>query len=204
MRYLLISILSILVTSFCSVATPAVKTPVKGKKTSTSKAKESFTSKTPLLSEKTKTVASEDFKQEFLSRINKLRAEGCNCGGDYMPPVGPLIWNDQLEIAALGHAQDMNRNKYFDHISKNGSKLKDRVFAVGYTYDGFKSFFIGENIALGQRSIREVMNGWIGSEGHCRNLMNPNFKEVGIALVNHYWVQDFGARNPFQKKKGWL
>ncbi|WP_207423598.1 CAP domain-containing protein [Desertivirga brevis] len=213
MRYFLISLLSILVTTSCSVAGPAVKTPVKAKTSPIRNAKTEDKRSSEILtgpkksnngSGKNRSIASEDFKQEFLSRINKLRAEGCNCGSEYMPPVAPLIWNDQLELAALGHAQDMNRNKYFDHVSKNGSKLKDRVFAVGYTYEGFKSFFIGENIALGQRSIREVMKGWIGSEGHCRNLMNPNFKEVGIALVNHYWVQDFGARNPFQRKKGWL
>jgi len=147
-------------------------------------------------------TASEEFKSEFLYRINKLRAEGCNCGDEFMPPVTPLTWNEQLELAAYGHAQDMFLKRYFDHISKDGSKLRDRIFATGYTYNGYKSFFIGENIAMGQRSIGEVMDGWISSEGHCRNLMNPNFKEVGIALVKSYWVQDFGARNPFERKKG--
>ncbi|MBC7915960.1 MAG: CAP domain-containing protein [Pyrinomonadaceae bacterium] len=96
----------------------------------------------------------------------------------------------------------MARNKYFSHISKNGSKVKDRITAGGYTPDGFQSFTIGENIALGQRSIKEVMKGWLESEMHCKNLMNPAFKEVGVAMENYYWVQNFGARIPFPKRQG--
>jgi len=148
-----------------------------------------------------KTKISEEFRGEFLSRINRLRTQGCNCGNKYQKPAPPLIWNTELELAALGHAQDMSRNRYFDHKSKNGQALIDRLFATGYTYDGFQSYFIGENIAMGQNSIREVMDGWIASEKHCKNLMNPDFKEVGIAVVNSYWVQDFGARNPFNNHR---
>lgn len=140
------------------------------------------------------------FREEFLDRINQLREKGITCNGEYMPPVPPVEWNDQLELAAYEHARDMNHNRYFDHISKDGRTLKDRIFATGYTYDGYRSFFIGENIALGQVSIREVMRDWMKSYGHCKNLMNPDFKEVGIAVVNSYWVQDFGARNPFDRK----
>ena len=153
----------------------------------------------PLVPENKIKAGLSSFQYEFLDRINQLRARGCNCGNTYMPPVAALNWNSQLEMAALGHAQDMSRKKYFDHVSKNGRTLKDRIFETGYTYNGYQSYFIGENIAMGQRSIREVMDGWIGSEKHCKNLMNPDFKEVGIAVVNSYWVQDFGARNPFTK-----
>jgi uncharacterized protein YkwD len=188
MKRLVSGLFSGLLLSYCLTVSATDKKPV-GKTTKTGSAPE-------------RKIASEEFKSEFLYRINKVRAEGCKCGNEFMPPVDPLTWNDQLELAAYGHASDMYKKKYFDHISKDGSKLKDRIFATGYTYDGFKSFFIGENIALGQRSINEVMNGWLKSEGHCRNLMSPKFKEVGIALVNSYWVQDFGARNPFEKKKG--
>jgi len=141
-----------------------------------------------------------DFQQEFLRRINKTRTEGCKCGDSYMPPVSPLVWNNQLQFSALGHAQDMARNKYFSHVSKNGNKIKERISGAGYTREGFQTYTIGENIAWGQRSIREVMKGWLDSESHCKNLMNPAFKEVGIAMENYYWVQDFGGRVPFQKR----
>ena len=66
-----------------------------------------------------------NFQEEFLKKINKLRTEGCNCGNTYMPPVEPIVWNYQLQLSALGHAQDMARNGYFSHVSKNGYKFKE-------------------------------------------------------------------------------
>jgi uncharacterized protein YkwD len=137
------------------------------------------------------------FKNEFLDRINAIRAKGCRCGTTYMPPAPPLIWNDQLEDAAASHARDMDKRNYFDHTSKDGRTIENRIMAAGYTYNGFKSFAIGENIAKGQESIAEVNNGWFKSPGHCKNLMNADFKEVGIAERNKVWVQDFGGRDAF-------
>src|SRR5579863_6016381 len=138
-----------------------------------------------------------DFKKEFLTRINEARHKGCNCGDLYMPPAPPLTWNDDLEKAAIGHAQDMYYNKYFSHTSKDGRTMSDRVINAGYTFKAYKTFAVGENIAEGEMSIGEVMNGWLKSPGHCKNLMNPGFREVGVAQFNQYWVQDFGGREPF-------
>jgi uncharacterized protein YkwD len=143
------------------------------------------------------TVSTPQFKREFLEYINHTRQKGCNCGVTYMPPAPPLEWNDQLEIAAAGHAQDMYDKNYFSHTSLDGRTMQDRMAAVGYTFKGYKSFMIGENIAQGKLSIAEVMQGWFKSVGHCKNLMNPGFKEVGISLYNDYWVQDFGGREAF-------
>lgn len=139
----------------------------------------------------------EQFKGEFLDNINHTRAKGCTCGTTPMPPAPPLIWNDQLEKAAMGHARDMAKKNYFNHTSKDGRTMLDRISAAGYNRNGYKSFTIGENIAQGQQSIAEVMAGWFKSEGHCRNLMNPDFKEVGVAQYDTYWVQDFGGREQF-------
>jgi len=141
------------------------------------------------------------FKKEFLNRINQIRAKGCDCGVTYFPPAPPLIWNDNLEFAARGHALDMSERNYFSHTSRNGRSVSDRIKDAGYGFKGFKSYIVGENIAQGQMSIAEVMNGWLHSEGHCRNLMNPAFKEVGVAETDHYWVQDFGGREPFSPKE---
>jgi len=137
------------------------------------------------------------FKKEFLDRINKVRRKGCNCGTQYMPPVAPLVWNDQLEDAANGHAKDMYKKDYFSHESKDGRKIVDRIQDAGYKRKGYKSYQVGENIAQGQRSIAEVTDGWFKSEGHCLNLMQPGFKEIGVAYYNTYWVQDFGGREEF-------
>ena len=79
--------------------------------------------------------------------------------------------------------------------------MSDRAIDAGYNYKGFKTFAVGENIAQGQMSIAEVMSGWLHSEGHCRNLMNPLFREVGIAEIDHYWVQDFGGRESFSPRE---
>lgn len=139
-------------------------------------------------------ATSNNFKQQFLDYINSQRQQGCNCGTKWMPPVPPLAWNNLLQKAAYGHAKDMNDKNYFNHTSKDGRSMQDRIVFAGYIYNGFKSFTCGENIAMGQQSINQVMGEWFKSEGHCHNLMNPNFKEIGIAEYNDYWVQDFGGR----------
>jgi len=141
--------------------------------------------------------ASDRFKEEFLYRINKVRTVGCSCGKKYYPPAPPLTWNNTLETSAQGHAQDMNFHNYFSHTSKDGRTSEDRIVAAGYQFNGYRSFAIGENIAEGQQSIMEVNDGWFRSEGHCHNLMNPEFKEIGIARSGLYWVEDFGGRESF-------
>ncbi|HAL83115.1 MAG TPA: CAP domain-containing protein [Mucilaginibacter sp.] len=147
------------------------------------------------------TVSTPRFRREFLEYINHTRQIGCNCGITYIPPAPPLVWNSQLEIAAIGHAQDMANNNYFSHTSLDGRTMGDRIRATGFTFTGYRSFTIGENIAQGPQSIAEVMQGWFKSTGHCKNLMNPGFREVGVAQYNGYWVQDFGGREPFSAQE---
>lgn len=146
-----------------------------------------------------------DFKEDFLARINRVRQSGCKCGTQKMPPVPPLVWNQQLEKAAAGHAADMARKNFFNHKSKDGRNIQDRIMNAGYTYKGFSSYAVGENIAYGQETIEEVQNGWFSSPGHCMNLMNADYKEVGIAFNKKYWVQDFGGREEFTpQQKGMI
>lgn len=147
------------------------------------------------------TTSTPAFSREFLEYINQVRQKGCNCGATYMPPASPLVWNDQLEVAAIGHAKDMANKNYFSHTSKDGRTVDKRIIAAGYTYDGYKSFAIGENIAQGDMTIKQVTDGWFKSEGHCKNLMNPSFKEIGIAQYSTYWVQDFGGRESFTEEQ---
>ncbi len=144
---------------------------------------------------------SKQFKDEFLKRINHTRQTGCNCGSTYMPPAPPLVWNNQLEIAAFGHAKDMSRKNYFSHTAQDGKSMQQRIVLAGYNFRGYRSFTVGENIAQGQQNIAVVMQGWFKSEGHCKNLMNAAFKEVGVAAYNLYWVQDFGGRDPFSPEQ---
>lgn len=134
------------------------------------------------------------FQNEFLKRVNKVRSSGCKCGKTSMPPVKPLTWNKMLEAAALKHARDMERRKYFAHTSPSGKTIRNRVEDAGYIFSGMRTFAVGENIAAGQASIEDVMKSWKRSEGHCKNIMNKDFKEIGAAESRLYWVQDFGMR----------
>ncbi|MBK9016185.1 MAG: CAP domain-containing protein [Saprospiraceae bacterium] len=70
---------------------------------------------------------SESEKQTMLNDVNRLRAKGCHCGRKYMPPVKPLIWNTRLEKAALAHANDMERNEFFDHQGQHWQQHRKRA-----------------------------------------------------------------------------
>lgn len=125
----------------------------------------------------------------MLQLVNNQRQQGCNCGTTWYPPTGTLTWNNQLEAAALAHATDMKQNNYFSHTGRDGSSPGDRITRAGYNWMAY-----GENIAKGYSTEQAVVTAWINSEGHCRNLMNPNFHELGAAKVGDYWVQEFGSR----------
>lgn len=128
--------------------------------------------------------------QQMLDQINAMRAKGCNCpDGIYYGPAPALTWNDKLASAAERHAKDMNSKSYFSHIGKDGSNFTDRVSRMGYDWQ-----LVAENIAMGHRSTAEVVRAWSKSNGHCQNLMNPNFTEMGAARSGAYWVQELGAR----------
>jgi len=137
-----------------------------------------------------------DFRASLLARINQVRATGANCGSDgVFGAAPPLAWNDLLTTAADGHSKDMAARNYFSHTSADGRTLADRVNATGYAWAS-----LGENIAAGYIGVNAVMDGWIASPGHCANLMNAGFAEVGVACVPGaaadtyptYWTMDLG------------
>lgn len=126
-------------------------------------------------------------KVEMLNLINSYRAKGCQCGTETLPPVGALVWNDKLGLSAIKHTKDMSSNNYFSHTSQDGRTLETRINAEGYSWS-----MLGENIAMGQNSEQQVMDGWIKSSGHCKNIMNAGFTEVGFGRDKNYWTQNFG------------
>lgn len=126
-------------------------------------------------------------KQKLLNLVNNQRSKGCTCGSEYMPPVAAVTWNNLLANAALGHSKDMNVNSYFSHTSQDGTTFSARVTAAGYNWAS-----VGENIAVGYTSEAEVIEAWIESAGHCKNLMSPKFTEMGVARSGNYWTQNFG------------
>lgn len=126
--------------------------------------------------------------QQLLDLVNELRAGGCLCGDQNMPAVGTLRWNQQLAAAAVQHSQDMANNQHFSHTGTDGSSGGDRIQQQGYRWQTY-----GENIAQGYASVASVFKGWKDSPGHCRNMMNANFKEMGAGVKNRYWTQDFAT-----------
>jgi uncharacterized protein YkwD len=88
----------------------------------------------------------------------------------------------------------MGDQGYFNHQSLDGRSPFDRMKQAGYT-----GSTMGENIAAGQTSPSAVVQGWMQSSGHCKNIMNGQFKDLGVGYYlgtqgyKHYWVQNFGG-----------
>ncbi|MEM7369843.1 MAG: CAP domain-containing protein [Bacteroidota bacterium] len=129
------------------------------------------------------------FQQAMLKQVNQLRAAGCTCGDQIMPPAPAVVWNDQLSEAALTHAQDMDRYHFIGHKGHDGSKISERVARTAYPWRA-----IGENISWNASSLDQAMLGWKDSPGHCVTMMSRSFREMGAARQGRYMVQVFGRQ----------
>lgn len=134
--------------------------------------------------------------QKLLEQINRARAQPRQCGPQSFGATTPLAWNPSLATAAEAHTRDMANNNYFDHKDRQGGTPGDRAELAGYVGQA-----IGENIAAGQDTAVKVVDGWLASPGHCANLMNPSFRELGAAYAvdpksdaGIYWTTLFGAQ----------
>ena len=125
---------------------------------------------------------------EMLDAVNAVRARPQTCGGERMPAVGPVAWNDRLEAAALRHTLDMEAHSHFDHTGTDGSRPGDRATDAGYRWR-----LVGENIARYQTDVDQVVGDWVASASHCRQLMDPRVVEMGAAERAWYWTQVFGT-----------
>ena len=99
--------------------------------------------------------------------------------------------------AARGHSEDMGLQDYFSHTSLDGRTAGDRIEDAGYTWNAY-----GENIAAGQPTPEDVIDGWMSSSGHRANILDPNFCDIGVGYAyvaastyRHYWTQDFGRQS---------
>ncbi|MGG3738755.1 CAP domain-containing protein [Aeribacillus pallidus] len=99
-----------------------------------------------------------------------------------------LTFEPELAKVAREKANDMARNHYFSHTSPTYGSPFDMMKQFGISYRT-----AGENIAMGQRSPEQVVNDWMNSEGHRKNILNPNFTHIGVGYVEngHYWTQMF-------------
>ncbi len=152
---------------------------------------------------------SSNFKNQYLNAINQARKESQDCGtyGDFS--AAPLLtWNEKLYNSAYAHSKDMATTNTFSHAGSGqasdevgvslgrGSSAGERISFYGYKWSRY-----AENIGAGTDidSAEEIVLQLMNSDGHCANIMNPLFTEVGMAMVKnsntdyvHYWTQNFG------------
>ncbi|KUO15056.1 CAP domain-containing protein [Streptomyces dysideae] len=105
----------------------------------------------------------------------------------------PLAVDPALARAALAYSADMAARAFYSHTSPEGTQPWDRAAAAGA-----RRRSIGENIACGQRSAAEVVDGWMNSPGHRANILKRDFTHIGIGFAGGgpagtYWTQLFGA-----------
>lgn len=110
--------------------------------------------------------------------------------------LNALTHSGLLETAAQLHTDDMVARGYFDHITPEGVNPGERITAAGYRWSTY-----GENIAAGFDTPRAVMLGWMKSSGHCRNVLDPGFTQLGVGISllaatlprsTGTWTQNFG------------
>lgn len=92
--------------------------------------------------------------------------------------VSELQHSEILDKAAMLKAQDMFRNQYFAHSSPSGVNPWYWFEQAGYEYE-----YAGENLAIGFLEPEEVYDGWVNSFSHHQNLVNPNYNEIGVAVL---------------------
>ena len=102
----------------------------------------------------------------------------------------PLAWDSTLAAAAMKHCERMSvEGEDLEHRYPGELDLTERAATSGTHFS-----LIEENIALGQYPV-QIHNGWMRSQGHRENLLNPEIDHIGIAVIarngNLYAVTDF-------------
>mgnify|MGYP000944426723 CR=1 FL=1 len=123
--------------------------------------------------------SNQGFAEEVLRLVNIERSKA---------GLSSLTTNATLKAAADKRAQETKVS--FSHTRPNGSKFSTVLQEFGISYRT-----AGENIAYGQRSPQEVVNGWMNSPGHRANILNGSFGKIGIGVYQSggviYWTQLF-------------
>ena len=136
-----------------------------------------------------------EVSRHVLALTNQARAHARRCGSTPYAAAAPLIANAKLTQAALAYAGDMATFGYMDHTGRDGSSPAERITRSGYHWSE-----VGENLASGVMTAEEVVAGWLASPEHCSNLMDPLYRQMGVAFAvnSHdkrgvYWAMEFGT-----------
>lgn len=127
---------------------------------------------------------SEDEIHPYVTQILKLVNEERAKAG-----LSALTLDMNITAAANVRAKEIRQS--FSHTRPNGSSFSTALTEQGVTYRGS-----GENIAWGHKSPEQVMNGWMNSDGHRANILNKNYRNLGVGYYQdengvNYWVQLF-------------
>ncbi|WP_226669188.1 CAP domain-containing protein [Metabacillus litoralis] len=119
------------------------------------------------------------FEQQVVDLTNQERAKN---------GLSALKVDTALSKVAREKSLDMQRNNYFSHTSPTYGSPFDMMKKFAITYRA-----AGENIAKGQRTPEEVVNAWMNSAGHRKNILSANFTHIGVGYVSsgNYWTQQF-------------
>ncbi|MDO4298065.1 MAG: CAP domain-containing protein, partial [Lachnospiraceae bacterium] len=124
--------------------------------------------------------AAHSYARQVVELVNEERAKA---------GLPALVMDGVLTRAANVRAKEIKKS--FSHTRPDGTGFSSVLKEYGISYRGS-----GENIAWGQKSPEEVVEGWMNSEGHRANIMNKNFKNIGVGYYQdergvNYWVQLF-------------
>lgn len=122
-------------------------------------------------------------RNKLLEAVNALRTNGCDCGGEAMPPVAPLTWSAHLANASQKHSEDMFNNQFFNHKGSDNSTVDIRVNNTGFSWR-----LLGENIARGNFDEEGAVEAWRLSKGHCLQMMHSDYTQVGVGRMGTYWT----------------
>lgn len=127
----------------------------------------------------TQRAEKENFPMEVLRLVNKERAK---------VGAAPLKFSRDLEASAYVRAVELPTK--FSHTRPDGSKCFTAMVQRGH--------ILGENLAGGQTTPKQVVQAWMDSKTHRDNILNPKYKEIGVVYYyqsnskyKHYWVQHF-------------
>ncbi len=113
-----------------------------------------------------------------LAALNAARASPRDCGSIRYPAALPLAVHADVEAAAESHTRWMQANRTMSHTGADGSSVGTRLTETGYLWSA-----VGENVATGQSSSSAVVAAWLASPGHCANIMNAAFVDVGFGFA---------------------
>ena len=132
--------------------------------------------------------------QRAVEQLNDLRRQPASCAAAGAA-MQSLSWESRLAASAQQQAADLAVQDRLSHVDSRNRGLGVRLRSVGYAAAG-----AGENLAAGQTGIDDALQAWLASPAHCANLMQPEYRDVGLACVQRrgsryerFWVAHFGV-----------